>query len=64
MLVNIKKILEEEGEVRKFGGVAPEGFVLVHEKTLEKLKDFDTWKRWKHNQITIKELNKTNFDNS
>jgi hypothetical protein len=64
MLVNIKKILEEEGEVRKFGGVAPEGFVLVHEKTLEKLKDFDTWKMWKHNQITIKELNKTNFNNS
>jgi hypothetical protein len=64
MLVNIKKILEEEGEVRKFGGVAPEGFVLVHEKTLEELKDFDTWKMWKHNQITIKELNKTNFDNS
>ena len=64
MLVNIKKILEDEGEVRKFGGVAPEGFVLVHEKTLEKLKDFDTWKMWKHNEITIKELNKTNFDNS
>jgi hypothetical protein len=64
MLVNIKKILEEEGEVRKFDGVAPEGFVLVHEKTLEKLKDFDTWKMWKHNEITIKELNKTNFDNS
>jgi len=64
MLVNIKKILEEEGEVRKFGGVAPEGFILVHEKTLESLKDFDTWKMWKHNQITIKELNKTNFDNS
>jgi hypothetical protein len=64
MLVNIKKILEEEGEVRKFGGIAPEGFVLVHEKTLEDLKDFDTWKMWKHNQITIKELNKTNFDNS
>jgi hypothetical protein len=64
MLVNIKKILEEEGEVRKFGGVAPEGFVLVHEKTLKDLKDFDTWKMWKHNQITIKELNKTNFNNS
>ena len=64
MLVNIKKILEEEGEVRKFGGVAPEGFVLVHEKTLEQLKNFDTWKMWKHNEITIKELNKTNFDNS
>ena len=64
MLVNIKKILEEEGEVRKFGGVAPEGFFLVHEKALEQLKNFETWKRWKHNEITIKELNKTNFDNS
>ena len=64
MLVNIKKILEEEGEVRKFGGVAPEGFILVHEKTLESLKDFETWKMWKHNEISIEELNKTNFDNS
>lgn len=64
MLVNVKKILEEEGEVRKFGGVAPEGFVLVHEKTLESLKDFETWKMWKHNQISIKELNKTNFIDS
>ena len=63
-MIDLQKILEEEGEVRKFGGVAPEGFVLVHEKTLESLKDFETWKMWKHNQITIKELNKTNFDNT
>ena len=63
-MIDIQKILEEEGEVRKFGGVAPECFVLVHEKTLESLKDFETWKMWKHNQITIKELNKTNFNNS
>lgn len=64
MLVNVKKILEEEGEVRKFNGVAPEGFILIHEKALESLKDFETWKMWKHNQITIKELNKTNFNNT
>jgi hypothetical protein len=63
-MIDLQKILEEEGEVRKFGGVAPEGFILVHEKTLESLKDFETWKMWKHNQITIKELNKTNVDNS
>ena len=63
-MIDLQKILEEEGEVRKFGGVAPEGFILVHEKTLESLKDFETWKMWKHNQITMKELNKTNFDNS
>jgi hypothetical protein len=63
-MVNIKEILEKEGEVRKFDGVAPEGFVLVHEKTLEELKDFDKWKSWKHNEISIKEMNKNNFDNT
>jgi hypothetical protein len=63
-MIDLQKILEEEGEVRKFGGVAPEGFILVHEKTLESLKDFNTWKMWKHNEITIKELNKSNFNNS
>jgi hypothetical protein len=55
--------VEEEGEVRKFGGVAPEGFVLVHEKTLEDLKNFDVWKMWKNNETSIKELNISNFDN-
>ena len=63
-MVNIKEILEKEGEVRKFDGVAPEGFVLVHEKTLEELKDFEKWKSWKHDEISIKEMNKINFDNT
>ena len=63
-MVDIKKILEEHGSILKFNGVAPEGFILVHEKTLEELKDFDTWKSWKHNEITIKEMNKINFENS
>lgn len=62
-MIDIKKILEEEGQVRKLEGNAPEGFILVHEKTLENLKDFDTWKSWKHNEITIKEMNKKNFEN-
>jgi hypothetical protein len=63
-MVNIKEILEKEGNVRKFDGVAPEGFVLVHEKTLEELKDFEKWKSWKHDEISIKEMNKNNFDNT
>lgn len=63
-MVDIKKILEEHGSILKFNGVAPEGFILVHEKTLEELKDFDTWKSWKHNEITIEEMNKINFENS
>lgn len=62
-MIDLKKILEEEGEIRKFGGVAPEGFVLVHEKTLEDLKNFDVWKMWKNNETSIKELNIFNFDN-
>jgi len=59
--INIKEILEREGEVRKFVGVAPEGFVLVHEKTLEDLKEFDIWKDWKNGLTTIEEMNKLNF---
>jgi hypothetical protein len=62
-MIDIKKILEEEGQVRKLEGNAPEGFVLVHEKTLEDLLDFETWKEWKNKNITIKELNKKNFEN-
>jgi hypothetical protein len=61
-MVNIKEILERDGEVRKFSGVAPEGFVLVHEKTLEDLKEFETWKEWKLGYLSIEELNKNNFD--
>lgn len=61
-MIDVKKILEEEGIMRKYEGVAPEGFILVHEKTLEDLKDFDTWKSWKNDNITIKELNNKNFE--
>jgi len=62
--INIKEILEREGEVRKFVGVAPEGFVLIHEKTLEDLKDFDVWKDWKNGLTTIEKINKSNFRNT
>lgn len=60
-MVDINKILKEEGVMRRYEGIAPEGFVLVHEKTLESLKDFETWKDWKSGTITIKELNNKNF---
>ena len=61
-MINIKEILEKEGPMVKLSNVAPEGFILVHEKTLEDLKDFETWKAWKNNDITIKELNNKNFE--
>ena len=37
-MTNIKEILEKEGPMLKLSNVAPEGFILVHEKTLEDLK--------------------------
>jgi hypothetical protein len=27
------------------------------------LKDFEIWKEWKNNQLTIKEMNNKHFDN-
>jgi hypothetical protein len=60
-MIDIKKILDEVGQTKKFEGVAPEGFVLVHEKTLEDLKEFDIWKDWKNGLTTIEEMNKLNF---
>jgi hypothetical protein len=61
-MINIKEILEKEGPMLKLSNIAPEGFFLVHEKTLEDLKDFETWKSWKNNDLTIKELNNKNFN--
>lgn len=60
--IDIKKIIEERGLTGKFDGVAPEGFVLVHENTLEELKTFEVWKNWKSDEISIQELNNKHFD--
>lgn len=61
---DIKKLITEEGHIRKFSGVAPEGFYLVHEKTLEDLKNWFIWEEWKEGKISIFELNKKNFDDT
>lgn len=63
-MIDIKKLIKEEGHIRKFDGVAPEGFVLVHEKTLNDLKNWYIWEQWKDGKISIEELNKNNFDNT
>lgn len=60
-MINLKKILEEEGPMKKYEGVAPDGFILISEGALEELKVFDTWKEWKNEHLSIKELNNRNF---
>ena len=62
--IDIKKLIKEIGFKTKFTGVAPDGFILVHENTIESLKDFDVWKSWKNGEISFEELNKNNFENT
>ena len=34
------------------------------EEQMESLKDFETWKEWKNNILSIKKLNKIHFENT
>jgi hypothetical protein len=53
MIQDIKEKIKDS-HYHKFQGIAPEGFILIPEEVLEKLRDFDTWKEWKHdNNILI-----------
>ena len=62
-MIDLKKTLEKVGPTYKFSGVVPDGFVLVHEKTLEDLTNMKTWLDWRREIITINELNNKNFNN-
>jgi hypothetical protein len=44
----------EHSHYHKYDGLAPEGFLLIPEQTLERLKDFDYWKEWKYDQTNFK----------
>ena len=47
-MIDTKQIVEN-----RYKGVAPEGFVLLHEKTIQDLQDFEIWKEWKNNIIEL-----------
>ena len=47
-MIDINKIVEG-----RYVGVAPEGFVLLHEKTIQDLQDFEIWKEWKNNILEL-----------
>lgn len=56
-MIDLKKKIQEEGQIKKFDGVAPEGFILLHENALEDLMNFDVWKQLKKGKLKIKDLN-------
>ena len=61
------KILINEIVKGRYSGVAPDGFVLLLEKTIQDLQDFETWKEWKNkiieldlkNRIEMEEIKKS-----
>lgn len=48
----------EYSEYYKFLGCAPEGFTLVPNEVLEKLKHFEHWKSYKNEENWIEETSK------
>ena len=37
----------------RYSGVAPEGFVLLLDKTIQDLQNFEIWKEWKNNILEL-----------
>ena len=42
----------------RFSTVPPEGYILLREEVLEELKDFDVWKSWKNQEISLSDLDR------
>ena len=49
----MSKITTKEIVKNRYSGVTPEGFVLLHEKTIQDLQNFEIWKEWKNNILEL-----------
>ena len=58
-MINTKKIIEG-----RYSGIAPDGFVLLLEKTIQDLQDFDVWKEWKNNILELDLKNRIEMEES
>jgi hypothetical protein len=47
-MIDTKEIVEN-----RYKGIAPDGFVLILEKTIQDLQNFEVWKEWKDNVIEL-----------
>ena len=56
---NIDRILS-----LRYEGVAPEGFVLILDKTLDDLKTFEIWREWKDKIIELDMKNRVEIENN
>jgi hypothetical protein len=58
-MIDTKQIVEN-----RYKGVAPEGFVLILEKTIQDLQDFEIWKEWKNKIIELDLNNRIEIEES
>jgi hypothetical protein len=58
-MIDTKQIVEN-----RYKGVAPEGFVMILEKTIQDLQDFEIWKEWKNNIIELDLNNRIEIEES
>jgi hypothetical protein len=58
------KISTNEIVKGRYTGVAPDGFVLLLEKTIQDLQDFETWKEWKNKIIELDLKNRIEMEES
>jgi hypothetical protein len=60
----MSKITTKEIVKNRYLGVAPEGFVLILEKTIQDLQDFEIWKEWKNNIVELDLNNRIEIEES
>jgi hypothetical protein len=59
MEISVNKIVKN-----RYEGVAPDGFVLIHEKTIQDLQNFEIWKEWKNNILELDLRNRIEMEES
>ncbi len=48
----------EDLKRNRYIGVAPEGYTLVRNEVLNELKNFEVWKFWKNEEISLYDIDK------
>jgi hypothetical protein len=59
MEISINEIVKN-----RYAGVAPEGFVLLLDKTIQDLQNFEVWKEWKNNILELDLRNRIEMEES
>ena len=60
----MSKITIEQIVKGRYTGVAPDDYILLHEKTIQDLQDFEIWKEWKNNIIELDLKNRIEMEES